>query len=113
VGCIGILLCAAWLGGCGSSGPSASASALTEQCQHVSAVLSDGPDPGSDPIGYAQAQILPLHRIHVSDAALQAAVDRLDTAYHQLFITDGSSSAKQAVARGSDRLNAICPGAAP
>ncbi len=35
-----------------------------QTCKQVEAVLSDGPDPEADPVGYAQAQILPLREIH-------------------------------------------------
>lgn len=113
VGCLGLLGGAVVLGGCGASGPSPPSALLTSECQTVSAVLSDGPDPGADPVGYAQAQILPLRRIHPRDSTLQAAVEDLDKAYRELFDTNGSSAAKKAVARASARLDAICPGAAP
>jgi hypothetical protein len=96
--------------GCGSS---AHASATENTCQQVSAVLSDGPDPGADPVGYAEAQILPLRQIRSADPALRAAIGRLADAYQQFFATDGKSSgAKNAVAAASNRLNSICPGAA-
>ena len=52
---------------CGSSGPAQSSAAVKSACQQVSAVLSDGPDPDADPVGYAEAQIQPLHQIHTSD----------------------------------------------
>src|SRR5580658_9784510 len=41
--------------------------AVTRACRQVSAVLADGPDPDSDPVGYAEAQILPLRQVHTSD----------------------------------------------
>ena len=40
-------------------------------------MLSDGPDPDSDPVGYAEAQILPLGQIHTSDAQLRTAIGKL------------------------------------
>jgi hypothetical protein len=100
---------------CGSSSPAAHASASTNQssCQHVSAVLSDGPDPDADPVGYAEAQILPLGQISVPGQALRVAIDQLADAYQQFFASNGKSiNAKEAVAVASKTLNSICPGAA-
>ena len=35
-------------------------------CNELNGVLSDGPDPGDDPVGYTLSQILPLqHRCTV------------------------------------------------
>lgn len=76
-------------------------------------MLSDGPDPTVDPVGYAEAQILPLRQVHTDDAKLRRDIDALDAAYRQMFSTDGSAAAKRAVAQASERMNAICPGAAP
>jgi len=75
-------------------------------------VLSDGPDPGADPVGYAEAQVLPLRDIHTSDKALGTAIGDLASAYEQLFTTNGATAAKHAVSEASDKVNAICPGAA-
>jgi hypothetical protein len=101
---------------CGSSSPAAghaSASTIASSCQHVSAVLSDGPDPDADPVGYAEAQILPLRQISVPDQALRGAIDQLADAYQQFFASKGkSSNAKEAVAVASKTLDSICPGAA-
>jgi hypothetical protein len=103
-------------GACGSSSPLAahtSASTVESGCQQVSAVLSDGPDPDSDPVGYAEAQVLPLRQIRVSDQALGVAIDQLADAYQQFFASNGKSrNAKEAVAVASKTLNSICPGAA-
>ena len=109
--CAAFILVTLLAGGCGSSSSTSAATANT--CQQVSAVLSDGPDPGADPVGYAEAQILPLRQISTSDPALRTAIGQLADAYQQFFASDGqSSSAKQAVASASNRLNSICPGAA-
>jgi hypothetical protein len=102
---------------CGSSSSSSAAGASTAavqaSCQQVSAVLSDGPDPDADPIGYAEAQILPLRGISVSDQALHTAITQLADAYQAFFDSNGkSSSAKEAVTVASNKLNSICPGAA-
>jgi hypothetical protein len=92
---------------------SAAAPAVTATCQQVSAVLSDGPDPDSDPVGYAEAQILPLRQISTPDPPLHAAIGQLADAYQQVFASGGkSSSAKEAVSVASNKLNSICPGAA-
>jgi hypothetical protein len=111
----------ALLSACSSSPPSsgsaaagtASTAAVNATCAQVSAVLSDGPDPDSDPVGYAEAQVLPLGQIHTSDAQLRAAIGKLASAYRTFFDSNGNSaSAKLAVAAASKRINSFCPGAA-
>src|SRR5580658_3968849 len=100
------------LSACASAGTSATASAAVRQtCQTVIAVLSDGPDPGADPVGYAEAQILPLRRIHTTDRPLQAAIDALAAAYQKVFDTNGSKAAVAAVRGASRQVDTICPGA--
>ena len=100
------------LAACGG-GASSDAAAIRRACAQVSAVLSDGPDPGVDPAGHAEAQILPLQRIKAPDKSFRAALSRLDTAYKQLFASQGkSTAATSAVAVASKKINAICPGAA-
>lgn len=101
------------LSACASPGtPATASSAVQHTCQAVSAVLSDGPDPGADPVGYAEAQVLPLRQIHTSDQHLQKAIDALATAYQEVFDTNGSEAATAAVHGASDQVNTICPGAA-
>ena len=96
-----------------ASAHSTAAAATESTCQRVSAVLSDGPDPDADPVGYAEAQILPLRQISAPDQALHAAISQLADAYQKFFATNGkSSNAKEAVAVASSKLNSICPGAA-
>jgi hypothetical protein len=111
LGLVVLLTCA-----CSSSSPPAartSASTVESGCRQVSAVLSDGPDPDSDPVGYAEAQVIPLRQIRASDQALGVAIDQLADAYQQFFASNGkSSNAKEAVAVASKTLNSICPGAA-
>jgi hypothetical protein len=110
-----VALSCAPLVACGSAGssapPSSSASAVT--CQRITAVLSDGPDPDADPVGYAFAQILPLQQIKSpSDAALQGAIDDLASAYQDFYQSNGASpSAKNAVNQASEKLDTLCPGA--
>jgi hypothetical protein len=99
------------LAACGSGGAPAQAAA-TKTCQQVSAVLSDGPDPGSDPVGYAEAQILPLRQVHTSDPALRAAIGTLADAYAKFFASNGKSPAAiSAVTVAAARMNKLCPGA--
>ncbi len=76
-------------------------------------MLSDGPGPTVDPVGYAEAQILPLRRVHASDKALEAAIERLDRVYEEVYATNDSAAAKAAESDASHRMNEICPGAAP
>jgi hypothetical protein len=104
------------LAACSSSqaaAPQPAPSAVHATCDQVSAVLSDGPDPGEDPVGYAEAQILPLAQIRTSDRELGSAISRLARAYRAFFDSKGASAAaKVAVADASKQVNAICPGAA-
>ena len=111
---VALLVCA-----CSSSASSAAkgtasnAAATANTCQQVSAVLSDGPDPDADPVGYAEAQVLPLRRINAPDQALHSVISQLANAYQQFFASNGkSSNAKEAVAVASKKLNSLCPGAA-
>ena len=108
------LLVVALLDGCGSSHPSSpSATATVKQtCRQVEAALSDGPDPEADPVGHAQAQVLPLSQIHTSNERLQQEIDRLASAYRAFSASDGSSSAKSAVRLASKGIEGICPGVA-
>ncbi len=93
-------------------GTASNAAATANTCQQVSAVLSDGPDPDADPVGYAEAQILPLRRINAPDQALRSVIGQLANAYQQFFASNGNSSnAKEAVAVASEKLNSLCPGA--
>jgi len=98
--------------GSGSGRAASSAPAVPAACTQVSAALSDGPDPGADPVGYAEAQIKPLQAIRTGDTVLRAAVSRLASAYAAVYATDGkSATATRAVAAASKKVNAICPGA--
>jgi hypothetical protein len=105
---------------CGSSGPAAAsrsaaasgASAGQQTCQQVDAVLSDGPDPGADPIGYAEAQILPLQQIHASDQTLGTAISTLADAYQGYYAANGTgSTVRSALNTAINRINSLCPGA--
>jgi hypothetical protein len=114
IGFVLLAICAELLVACGSPAtPSASNSATSTGCRQVRAVLSDGPDPGADPMGYAEAQIHPLRATVTSDSGLRAAIDNLASAFEELFSTGLSQAAKLAVSRAESRMNAICPGVAP
>ena len=73
-----LALCAGSLAACGSS-PAAghtSRPAAQTACLQLSEILSNGPDPDADPVGYAEAQTLPLHQIHTSFKTIGSAIDR-------------------------------------
>jgi hypothetical protein len=108
------LAAALFLAACGSGSGRAASSAPTASaaCTQISAALSDGPDPGADPVGYAEAQIKPLQAIKTGDTVLRAAIIRLASAYAAVYATDGkSSAAAKAVKDASRKVNSICPGA--
>jgi hypothetical protein len=105
---------------CGSASSQTSSSALPgtavqQACTTISDVLSDGPDPGADPVGYAQAQVLPLRQLTISDATLHSAVLSLATAYQKFSTSTGPTRAAAApvVAKAENEVNKICPQAAP
>jgi hypothetical protein len=78
----------------------------------VSAVLTDGPDPGTDPVGYAEAQIQPLRQIQTADAALGQAVSALATAYSGYVTANGTSKTATATLNVAiNQINKLCPGA--
>jgi hypothetical protein len=101
------------VGACGSAGSPDAAATVSRTCQAVAAVLSDGPNPTADPVGYAEAQVRPLRAVRTSDPVLRDDIQRLDRAYAELFDSNGSPSATHAVAKASARLDAVCPKAAP
>ncbi len=111
-----VALSAGLVTACGSSGSSApaSSSSVHQTCQAVTAVLSDGPDPDADPVGYALAQVTPLRQIKpTSDQQLQSAIDQLASAYQRFYTAGGvGASVKRAVTQAADRLDTLCPGAA-
>jgi hypothetical protein len=105
---------------CGSSGHAAASgpaaasgtSAGQQTCQQVDAVLSDGPDPGADPVGYAEAQILPLEQIRASDQTLGTAISTLADAYQSYYAANGTgSTVRSALNTAINRINSLCPGA--
>ena len=107
--------------GSSSSNPATSAvlgSQVKQNCTAVADVLSDGPDPDADPVGYAQAQILPLRQLKLSDPALRRDVLALAAAYQAVSTGSGAGStaaaaAAAAVTKAENSVNSICPQAAP
>ena len=114
---VGPVLLLALVPACGSpaaTGTStASLTSIQAGCQQVAAVLSNGPDPDADPVGYAEAQVLPLRQVQTSDKALQAAISNLAAAYQGFYHADGQGNAVKAAVTGADKkINSLCPGAA-
>jgi hypothetical protein len=101
---------------CGSSSSTASTgilgSSLQQDCTSVADVLSDGPDPDADPVGYAQAQVLPLRQLTLSDSALRRDVLALADAYQAFSTGKGGAAAAAQVAKAEKAVNSICPQAA-
>jgi hypothetical protein len=111
---VGLALLASGWAACGSSSKpavSAAGTPLEQSCAAVAAVLGNGPDESEDPVGYAEAQILPLRALHISDKALERNVVDLSDAYKQFDATNGAAAAKTAVSAASAKVDAICPGA--
>jgi len=107
---------------CGSSGSTAAsgtsatsattATAATQACQQVSTLLTNGPDPDADPVGYAEAQVLPLRQVHTADATLGQAISTLANAYSGYSAAHGTSKTATATLTAAiSRINALCPGA--
>jgi hypothetical protein len=99
------------LSACGSN-PSAAnhAKIVKAACVKIAAVLSDGPDPTADPVGYAEAQVLPLSKIKVRDAVLQNAIHYLDVEYKLFYQTDGAPATSKAVKAALKIIDVYCPG---
>jgi hypothetical protein len=101
------------LAACGSSGPASAAKAPTPLCNRILAVLSDGPDPDADPVGYALSQILPLGQIRSSDSSVQHTLASLIVADKSLVKSNGRDKADSTTIKKDDAmLNQACPGVA-
>lgn len=88
------------------------ASASQQVCEQVTAVLSDGPDPDADPVGHAEAQVLPLQQIHTSVQSLGTAITSLDEEYQSYVQANGKSkSVTSALTNAMNTINKLCPGA--
>ena len=105
------------IAGCGSPASSHAATSailgtsVQQDCTAVGDVLSDGPDPGTDSVGYAQAQVLPLRQLKIADAALRRDVLTLAAAY-QAVSAGGGPAAAGAVTKAEKAVDSICPQAA-
>jgi len=112
-----VLAGAGLLSACGSSTTPSMALLGTpkeQACTAIADVLSDGPDPAADPVGYAEAQPLPLRRLRIADPRLRARVEALASAYQAYSATGGARAANKArVLKAEAEINAVCPGAAP
>jgi hypothetical protein len=107
------LVCACSSSAHSTAAVSSPAAAIQNACQQVSAVLSDGPDPDADPVGFAEAHILLLRQIITPDQALHGALSQLADANQKFVASNGkSANAQEDVAVASKKLNSICPGAA-
>jgi hypothetical protein len=106
-----VLAASVWLGlSAGKTTATSQATTVATACQKVAYVLSDGPDPDADPVGYALAQIHPLARIKTSNAPLQAAITDLSNAYATFYQENGTTAADQAVVKAAKNIDAFCPG---
>jgi len=114
-----VALLALTVAACGSASSQTSStvslgSAVQQDCTSVADVLSDGPDPDADPVGYAEAQVMPLRQLTISDATLHRAVLTLASAY-ETFSTSSSSTratSSAAVTKAENEVDKICPQAA-
>ncbi len=108
LGVIGLL--ATSLAACAAGTSQPSAASATASCTQISATLSDGPDPGSDLVGYAEAQVKPLRALPLADARLRPVVDRLADAYAAVFASnDTSAAASRRLTAAVAALNKTCP----
>jgi hypothetical protein len=97
-----------------TSSTAALGTTLQQACTTISVVLANGPDPDADPVGYAQAQVLPLRQLTISDATLHGAVLALAAAYEKFSTSTGPTrtAAALVVTKAQDEVNKICPQAA-
>jgi hypothetical protein len=99
-----------------TAGPAAPQTAAQQACQQVGDVLADGPDPDADPVGHAEAQILPLRQIRTADATIGTAIAGLADAYSGYLAASGASKAATTTLTAAiSKINSLCPdaGAAP
>jgi len=113
LGLISVAVAVPLLAACGSSGGGTPAQASAGLCQQIGGVLSDGPDPGSDPVGYALSQIMPLGQITTSDTSVAGTITRLIAADKALVHANGKDhAATGAITKATAALNTACPGVA-
>jgi hypothetical protein len=114
-----VALLAVTVAACGSASSQTSSdvslgSAIQQDCTSVADVLADGPDSDADPVGYAEAQVMPLRQLTISDATLHRAVLTLASAYETFSTSRSSTRAASgaAVTKAENEVNKICPQAA-
>lgn len=110
------LIAALAIAACSSSSTTASTASLagsaTQQaCTALTDVLANGPDPDADPVGYAEAQVLPLRQLKISDPTLAKYVTALADAF-QAYSSGSTASGAAAVTKAENAVNSICPEAA-
>ncbi len=111
--CLAVPLVAA-CGSGGGGGGAAQATAPAALCQQILGVLSDGPDPAADPVGYALSQIKQLSEIRSSDTSVIDTLHTLVAADRALVSSNGvDHAASRTIARSHRALNVVCPGVAP
>jgi hypothetical protein len=113
-----LLVAASLVAACGSTATPAPLTTATtvpttaDICAKVGAALSSGPDPTTDPVGYALAQLIPLRQITGSaSGTLATALGDLAEAYQEYVASKGKSGVdKAAVIHAAARVNSLCPG---
>jgi hypothetical protein len=97
----------------GGGATAALAKAPAAVCQQLDGILSDGPDPGADPVGYALSQIRQLRALRSSDTALDATTLKLAEA-DQVFVNAAGNdkAAAAAIKKDDAAINTACPGVA-
>ena len=112
---IAMLALSATISACSSSAQPAKTAAAApvaeSTCEQVSDALSDGPDPDTDPVGYAEAQIQPLRQIHATSPTLAQAITTLAGAYSGFYTANGAGPAKATLNTAIKRINSLCPDA--
>jgi hypothetical protein len=99
----------AWIA---SSNHQPSTAVPAASCRAVAAALADGPDSSADPVGYAEAQVLPLRQITTSDPSLHSALRQLSVAYDDFYRSDGDNASARLVSAASKKVDQYCPGVA-
>ena len=110
---VAVLGLAAWLLAGHVLAPATGAGTTSAACAEISATLSDGPDPGVDPVGYAQAQVRPLDDLRIVATPLARDVKALDQAFRLVVIERGAPTSRRAETAAVRALDAMCPRAAP
>jgi hypothetical protein len=96
------------LAACGSSGGGGPTA-----CQRIGVQLKKGPNPESDPYGYAISQVLPLQQMPISHPGLQIAVRALSHAFLVYYQTSGKDTASDNLTKAKRRVDHYCHGLIP